>query len=167
MGVREPVQAGADGTAAVLAAGNDVAVLRRREVVPMTSPVVIRAAVVDDFPFVTKAWRATMQYAHGSLGADPDHFLEEMRRVFAKILPNATVRIACDAKDSDNLVGFAILTDDELHYTYVAADYRRAGVVPDLLKGLTIKRYTFITPQGERRLKPRERGWKYTPRYTL
>lgn len=128
----------------------------------------IRPAQDTDRAFIENAWRGTMlATCPGVSGADPGHFHGEMTRVFKRILPFATVRVACDPTDHDNLVGFMAATGVELHYVYVSQPFRKLGVVPALLSGLDIQRFTFKTLPGERRLRPRERNWVFTPRFTL
>ena len=113
-------------------------------------------------------WRGTFRTAGvGVEGADAEHYHREIQRIFDRILPRATVKIACDPKDPDNLVGFAVFTGTELHYVYVKQDFRKLGAVRDLLAGLDIRSYTFKTLPGERRLRPATRGWAFTPRFTI
>lgn len=133
----------------------------------MTEPVKIRDANETDWGFMRKAWRETFQY--GSLavdGADKAHYFDEMTRLFAVIVPYASARIACDASDDDNRVGFACWTDEVLHYVYVMKDFRGHGIVPALLENLPIKAYSFTTLQCVKRLKPLVRGWAFKPRFT-
>jgi hypothetical protein len=129
----------------------------------------VRDARADDMPFITNAWRATaLAHAEGVRGSDPGHWHKESGRLFERLLPAAKLRVACDAvEDESTLVGFACVTADELNYVYVAGPFRKMGVVPMLLEGLDVARYMFRTEQGLRRLRPRERGWLYTPRFTL
>ncbi len=58
-------------------------------------------------------------------------------------------------------------TGDELHYAYVAQDFRQKGLVPFMLDGVAIRRFTFATEPGMRRIRPSKLGWIYTPRWTL
>ena len=128
----------------------------------------IRDWVPADEHFVKSAWRGSFRLAgHGVQDADHIHYDMEMDRVFDRILPRATVKIACDPKDPDNLIGFAVLTGSELHYVYVKRDFRKLGVVPAMLEGLDIRSFTFKTLPGERRIRPSSRGWAFTPRFTL
>lgn len=131
-------------------------------------PFLIRAGKPSDRAFVENAWRATMlATSPACVGADPKAFHNEMTRLFERLLPSATVRVACDPKDPDTLVGFVCFTGPELHYVYVAGPFRKLGVVPMLLAGLDITRFTFKTLPGERRLKPKERSWVFAPKFTL
>lgn len=122
----------------------------------------------DDFEFVESAWRATFRSnGAGVMGADITHYNEEMLRIFKAILPRATTLLACEDTDDNNLGGFVCFSGDELHYAYVKVDFRKAGLVPLMLEGVKIRRYTFDTQVGFKRLKPNDRGWIYTPRWTL
>lgn len=132
------------------------------------SPFRIRDAVAGDEAFIKSAWRGTFRTAGvGVEGAEPEHYHREMQRLFDRLLPTATVRIACDPQDDDNLIGFAVLTGHELHYVYVKQEFRKLGAVPALLEGLDIRSFTFKTLPGERRMRPRSRGWNFTPRFTI
>lgn len=132
------------------------------------APITVRPADISDWDFIRKSWRATFLNGGPAVqGADKQHFFDEMTRVFAAICPTAEARMACDPEDADNVLGFAVYTGPELHFVYVLQDFRRMGFVPRLLSDLNITRYTFSTIQGVRRLRPLERGWAFTPRFTL
>lgn len=137
----------------------------------MTLPFGVRDATEEDRGYIENAWRATMLAMSPAVqGADPAHYHSEMSRVLSRLmptLPGNSVRVAHDPKDENNLVGFIAATKHELHYLYVGGDFRKLGVAPLLLDGLKISCYTFSTPPGVRRLKPRERGWKFCPRFTI
>lgn len=133
-----------------------------------TARVCVREARPSDHEFIINAWRASLMHAaRGFQGADRKHAEEEFQRIAAHYLTQAKVLVVSDSEDEDNNLAFAIFTGNELHYIYVAEPYRRKGLVSRLLEGVDIKRYTFATPVGERRLHAHERGWKYTPRWTL
>jgi len=135
----------------------------------MTAPYRVRAASAGDFGFVLDTWRRSFEGAPAVMNADKEHFIGEMNTLITRMLNRAgtIVRIACDADDEDTIIGFAALTGSELHYTYVRRDFRGHGIVPAMLAAHPVRSYTFRTQAGERRLKPRERGWVYTPRFTL
>jgi hypothetical protein len=131
-------------------------------------PFVVREARPSDVPFIENAWRSTMlANCPAVFGADPPHFAREMKRLVSMLLAQATTRVACAPQDEETLVGFACATGDELHYVYVSGMFRGVGLVPYMLEGLPIRRYTFSTRHCERRLRPRERKWLYCPRFTL
>ncbi|MDB4982600.1 MAG: hypothetical protein JWM82_3352 [Myxococcales bacterium] len=150
----------------------------------MTSPFLIRPGVDSDLAFVKDSWRST--FCLGGFGCsipeplstagnrkrqtvlpEKTHYHNEMTRVFDRILKRATVRVACDSKDPDSLVGFAVYTGTELHFVYVRLALRESGVAKALLEGLPIRTFTFLTQSGNEYLKPTARGWQFTPRWTI
>lgn len=149
----------------------------------MTVPCAIRDALPSDQAFIRDAWRGTFHL--GGLGCfvpptssqeqgrrfnvpcDREHYHREMARLFDRLLPKASARVACDEEDPDTLLGFAVFTGPELHFVYVKQDFRRGGVATRLLAGLPITRFTFLTHAGNEALKPAKRGWAFTPRWTL
>lgn len=134
----------------------------------MSLPFVLRDAVDSDLGFVQNSWRGTFHLGgFGAQDSDREHYHEEMTRLFERILKRARVRVACDTKDQDVLLGFAVATGRELHFVYVRQDFRRLGVARALVEDLDPKQFTFSTRQGVARLKPRERGWAFTPRWTI
>jgi hypothetical protein len=134
----------------------------------VTLPFAVRKGTETDLPFIENAWRSTMlATCPAAQGAEPRHFHGEMTRVFHRLLGDATIKMACDPKDEDNLVGFVAHRGPELYYAYVAGPFRNLGIVPALLEGTSNQRYHFQTMPGVRRLKPRERGWSFCPRFTI
>ena len=108
--------------------------------------------------------------------AERTHLYDELRRlqscwiprgIGSEIFARPTIRIACDEKDPDTILGFVVFSGDELHYVFVEKKIRRTGVAATLLGGLQIRRYTFKTAPFMTRIRPHERGWKYTPRWTF
>jgi len=123
---------------------------------------------VEDWDFIRKSWRATFLLGGPAVqGAEKQHYFDEMTRVFAAIVPNSRALMACDPEDDDNRLGFAVFAGPALHFVYVIQDFRRMGIAAALLDGIGIKQFTFKTIQGERRLKPYDRGWFFAPRFTL
>lgn len=136
----------------------------------MTLPVRIREMRPADEAFVVDTWRRSFSDESDLCKLDPEAY----RKLYAKLINRythergAVVRIACDPEDEDTLIGWAATHGPELHYVYVRGgsnSMRGLGVVPALLEGLELKTYTFRTSAGERRLKPRERGWTFAPRF--
>jgi hypothetical protein len=131
-------------------------------------PVKIRAAEAGDWDFMRKAWRATFLIGGPAVqGADKQLYFDEMTKVFAAILPTAQATIACDPEDDANQLGFACYTSTTLHFVYVLQDFRRNGIVPMLLGGLSLRHYSFKTSQGVRRMKPRDHGLVFKPCFTF
>ena len=128
--------------------------------------------------FVVDAWRRSFEASPAVHGADREHYRAEMTRTIHAIVGarDTTTRVACDHEDDDVVLGFACFTGPALdartssatlHYVYVRSDFRQMGITKSLLDGVDVAHYTFRTLAGERRLHARERGWKFTPRFTL
>lgn len=131
-------------------------------------PVHVREATALDWDFMRKTWRETFRTGSPAVrGADPAFFADEMMRLFAAIMPGAEARIACDPLDEESPLGFVCYHGSLLYYVYVDQAVRREGIAAKLLDGLPIKRYSFTTEQGIRRLKPATRGWLFCPRFTF
>lgn len=133
----------------------------------MTPPVTVREGNVSDWDYMRKAWRQTFRSGPAVQGADETHYFAEMRRLFAAIMPSANARVACDPKDDDVRIAFAVFSGPMLYYVYVEQAFRRHGVAAKLLDGLEIKQYCFSTDHCVRRLRPAERGWLFCPRFTF
>lgn len=131
-------------------------------------PFVIRPAWHTDMPFVLSSWRGTFHLGGaGARHSDRVHYHAEMDRLFQRIFRKATTIVACDTVDQTCLLGFVVHTGPELHYVYTRQAFRRMGVARALIKHANIDSYTFITEQGWHRLKPMDRGWRFTPRWTI
>lgn len=137
----------------------------------MTLPVRIRELRAADEAFVLDTWRRSFADESDLAKLDLEVYARWMRQLIGRRIheKGALVRVACDPEDEDTIIGFAATTGPELHYVYVRGgretSMRGLGVVPALLEGLAIRSYTFRTQAGERRLKPRDRGWTFAPRF--
>ncbi len=138
----------------------------------------VRPAKKEDRGFIFSSWfdsfRGTSavhatQQRHTDLHGSRFYWLF-MQHLACQLMgePDAKTLVLCDVEDEDTLVGFAAASGEALHYVYIRDGFRRAGHARQLIGELgTLHRYTFQTGAGERRLKPRERGWIFTPRFTL
>lgn len=132
-------------------------------------PYRVRPAAPGDMAFIRDAWRRSFEPESILFRINRSAYQRRMDMLFDELLGelNAQARIASDMADDDNLLGFAVLREPELHYVYVKHDYRRIGVVPDLLHGARIERVTFRTKLGTDRIRPEERAWEWRPRFSL
>lgn len=137
-------------------------------------PFRIRDARDADFGFILDTWRRSFEGSPAVNNADKTHLQTEMAITVGRAIKRqgAIVRVACDPEDDDVLIGWAAANERELHYVYVRGgepdrNMRGMGIARALIEPLKIRTYTFRTQAGERRLKPRERGWSYTPRFTF
>lgn len=122
----------------------------------------VRQAKPDDFAFIIDAWRRSYEGAPAVRNADREHYRIEMTRAIRRLCDRAEVRVACDPSDEDTIVGFVAFTGDELHYAYTKQDFRGMGVSKQLLQGVPITAYTFVSNNA----RP-PKGWAYKPRFTI
>jgi GNAT superfamily N-acetyltransferase len=132
----------------------------------MTPPVTIRAMRENDLGYIVDTWRQGLAAESYLCRFDRDVYFRLMARHIKALSaePGAHVRVACDPTDEDTIVGYAVLTGDELHYVYVRQTLWKQGIARLLLDGLVVKTHSFRTTVGERRIRPLERGWSYAPR---
>jgi hypothetical protein len=140
----------------------------------MTSGLRFRDSRDGDFGFVLDTWRRSFEGAPAVRGSDVEHYRAEMKATITKLLRSPAVRVtvAHPEGDEDAIVGYAVHNGAELHYVYVrggepSVSMRGLGIAKQLIEPLSIAAYTFRTEAGERRLKPKDRGWRFTPRFTL
>lgn len=125
----------------------------------------IREARASDVGFVTDAWRESYYVGGPSVQyADRDDYRRKMTAMFSEMLRDAAVLVACDSEDEDTLIGFAAHTKGTLHYVYIKADFRKMGIARALCERVAPTSYDFRTLAGERRLRPRERRWRFLGR---
>lgn len=133
----------------------------------MTPPVNVRPMRDEgDLGYIIDTWRKGVAPKSTLAKFDRDVYFRLMARHIKALTrePGANVRIACDPQDETTIIGFAVLTGDELHYVYVRDTLRKLGIARLLLDGLVVKTFAFKTDVGVGRLKPQERGWAYAPR---
>lgn len=135
----------------------------------MTPPVQIRSWRESDLAFVMDTWRSSFRSSSELHKVSPEAYAKFMARYIGKLLrePGASLFIACDPQDEDTILGYAAMTGAALHYVYVRDTVRSHGVARALLEEAPVHTYTLRTEAGDRRLKPRERGWMFAPRLTL
>lgn len=129
-------------------------------------PFTLRALREDDLGYVINSWRQGIAAESYLAKFDRDIYFRLMARHIKALThePDCVARVACDPEDESTILGFAIVTGDELHYVYVRQAMWKLGIARALLEGLPIKTYAMRTVIGERRIKPHDRGWAYAPR---
>ncbi len=139
----------------------------------------IRPAKQEDTGFILSSWFDSFRSASALCATLKRHSFEtDAGRVYWMFMkdlvrrwaaePDARTMVACDPEAEDTLVGFAAASGQQLHYVYIRDGFRRSGHARALVESMgPLVRYSMQTEQGERRLKPRERGWIFTPRFTL
>lgn len=102
-----------------------------KDVTPVTSDVMLRAATDDDASAVASIWHAG--WADGHLGHVPDALvahrgLDDFARLAAARVHDTTV-----AEVDGGVAGFVTVVGDEVEQVYVAAGARGSGVAAELL----------------------------------
>jgi GNAT superfamily N-acetyltransferase len=101
-------------------------------------PVKIRLATDEDRGFIRCSFARSYRFAHapnlraarsykfdGPLLERADKWLDD---------PDCAVVIACNPDDEYQIFGWAIITENTVHYVYVRRDYRNLGVASLLLR---------------------------------
>lgn len=123
--------------------------------------IALRPARESDTAFIVDTWRRSYEQAPQVRGADEAY----MRRAIQRAVADAEkLLVACDSEDDDTLIGWLAASPPTLHYVYVRADFRRAGIARSLLDSFVLTAYSCKTLPGERRLRLAERGLAFTPR---
>lgn len=81
------------------------------------------------------------------------------------ILKSAFTRVACDPEDESNVLGFAVVRDDMLHWAWTADIYRKSGLLWYMIRDIVDKPmvYTHATLTWERHIAPLLPKWRYRP----
>lgn len=124
-----------------------------------------RPAVLTDYGKIIESWANGCRQTSRIHRWDALGYKLLLTKAIRDLLDGADVRarVACDMEDPDVILGFVVSTGSVLHFAWVRDGFRRKGIVPDLLDGVTVESYSFRTDPGMRRLKPAARGWTYTP----
>jgi GNAT superfamily N-acetyltransferase len=136
----------------------------------MSDPVVLRDARESDDGFIVDAWTENFKpHSMTCRVAGVDPYRRMMQNLIRRIgdEPGAKRIIAADATDTWQIAGFLIATGQELHYVFVRESLRGHGIAKQMLQAVDIKSHTFSTPEFKKRIKPRDRGWEFRPRFTL
>lgn len=75
----------------------------------------------------------------------------------------AKIVVACDESDEELIVGFMIYTKNVLHYIYVKAAFRRAGIAKDMFAKIRADYFTHWTVDGGNILDAKPMSLIYNP----
>lgn len=120
----------------------------------MTAPappiIGVRLALPDDMRFVSASWfesywKATMvqempEYASYKAGQDA---------LIRRLVERSQVTVAFAKEVPDEILGYAVMEGEVLHYAYVKSVYRRHGICKGLIRSRAA-RYTHKTRLGEK-----------------
>jgi GNAT superfamily N-acetyltransferase len=121
----------------------------------MSAPVGVRLATADDMRFVAASWFESYWKAVASQeGMDYLTAYRPGQDALIRRLVGRSETIVAHAVDiPDEILGYAVLEDDVLHYVYVKSVYRRRGIATGLVRARA-KRYSQRTRLGEKLVKP-------------
>lgn len=104
----------------------------------------LRRATADDLRFVHSSWHTNFWKVWGHKHMQREHYNAGMDRRIDLLLHHGLVMVAFFPEVPDEVLGWSCIVDETLHYVYVKATYRRAGIGSGLTQGL-VKWYTHPT----------------------
>ena len=97
------------------------------------SPIKVRLATADDLPFIYSSWyRAHRPYQKHV--ANPEYADGHNARM-RTLLAHSKVLVAYSRDYPDEILGYAVIEGDTVHFVYTKTSYRRMGVASGLVMG--------------------------------
>lgn len=122
------------------------------------STIGVRRAILDDMRFVAASWfesywksTAIQEMSFGTYKPGQDALIN-------RLIDRSEIFVAHAAGVPDEILGYAVIEGDVLHYTYVKSVYRRHGIARGLVRSRA-KRYTHRTRLGEKIAKALNLGY--------
>jgi GNAT superfamily N-acetyltransferase len=122
----------------------------------------VRIATQDDLRFILSSWFESYLKQRNYPFDDFDIYKAGMNARQARVLARADVHVAFYETVPDEILGYAIVEGDALHWVYTALAYRKAGVASGLL-GKGLRRYATIPAKKWTRDWLRARGMEQDP----
>jgi GNAT superfamily N-acetyltransferase len=99
--------------------------------------VTVRAAALEDAPFIFSSWLKSYRQSEAVKGLSDDIYFDGQRSVINRILLRSACLVAVDPDDASHLYGFICFEEHYpnpvLHYVYVKQAYRKLGVASLLM----------------------------------
>lgn len=124
-------------------------------------PIQVRLATAEDLHFVCASWFESNWKINLNHTMSYGDYRDGMNRRITKLLSNSKALVAYATVVPDEVVGYAIVDETKLHYTYVKSVYRRQGVASALLS-VGVQSYTH-TPGHIAKLMFDKMHLKYNP----
>lgn len=100
-------------------------------------PIKIRLATEADVPFIFNSWLRSFRQGAMCRGVDNSIYYSEHHKLIEKILKTAEVKLAVEAADENNILGYICYEKIEniftLHYGYVKHTFRGLGLFSKLM----------------------------------
>lgn len=135
----------------------------------------LRKATRRDIPFITSGWLKSFRNAPFVRGVPNTVYYYHHHKLLETLIPRSTVLVACNAEDTDQLVGFICYETFKegvlIHYVYVKQTLRKVGIAKKMfetaVEGAPLIQYTAKTyPIFDMEERLKERGAVYNP-YSL
>lgn len=110
----------------------------------MTSPLKVRRASSDDLRFIHSSWHTTFWKTNAKRTTEWSVYKDEMDQRIDRLLARSETLVATAAEVPDEILGYAVLEGDVLHFAYVKSVYRGMGIAKGLVRGRA-KWYTHAT----------------------
>lgn len=95
----------------------------------------IRLATEDDLRFVRKSWHRNFWKTWACKRVPWEAYWPGQEGRIAKLLSYSKVAVAYFPEVPDEVLGWACIQGDTLHYAYVKAAYRRSGIASGMTRG--------------------------------
>lgn len=111
----------------------------------------IRYGTPEDFDFIEATWKQALYYGNPffNLIHEPTYY-KNYQPIIARILnrPDLKIAIACLKEEPTLCLAYSISQDDTLHFVYTKKDWRKIGLMKDLLPS-KISKITHLTETGK------------------
>ena len=124
--------------------------------------VLIRAVRPEDRAFIISTWCKGQLYGNSFFTAvDSEAYFTHYPKYITSILDRAEVRVACFADDEDIILGYAVMSQNALHWVFVKKALRSEGIANKLIAGASVSVITSLTKPGQ--AIAAKKGWRFNP----
>lgn len=107
----------------------------------------IREPTSDDTNFVLNSWMKSLRTAVPNIESDVFYSFQKM--IILKLLSKATLLVACNPEDLDQIFGWIVFSNKEgvtvVHYVYVKQPFRLNGIANGLFEVVRPKEIRMAT----------------------
>lgn len=115
----------------------------------MTTPL-IRRATADDMRLVHSSWHHNYWKTWANKRMPWESYWPGQDRRIARLVKEGVVLVAYFPEVPDEVLGWACLSGETLHYVYVKSTYRSAGIATGMTEG-RVKWYSHFANEAGRR----------------
>jgi GNAT superfamily N-acetyltransferase len=107
-------------------------------------PIMRSPLAEEHVPFVCGSFIKSWRHAH--MRVPEEIYYSYAKKHIGKLVYAATGVALVDEDNPFTIVGWALYTDDVLHYAYVRKDFRNQGLYKQLLEGIETNACSHCTP---------------------